>query len=252
MYNSLVTPIIVLLSIAVNIGCAQDSRVDSPQLAFESYRIASANNDYSSLYSTFSPGYRDYMIFEAVFGLRMDDQNKEAIAIYAKYVDEAKLEKFNSEFQQRLTNVLNSLPVLNGFVDSKNVDQAKLEKFKSEVQQQQLTDVQTYAIVSQAIQNKKGIFVDSMKYFERECPDDNKPKFGPLKKLVINKDVASAKTAVTSTIGGLYNDGSGAKDIRHETEMTMDMPVYFIKSNGKWLFATPTEWQNHNTQDTSK
>lgn len=75
---------------------------------------------------------------------------------------------------------------------------------------------------------------------------------GPLAGLVINKGVVSAKTTVTSTIVHYSISGGDAKDIRHEEEMTMEIPVHFINSGGKWLFAAPDEWQPHNAKNAKK
>ncbi len=219
MHSSLATPVLIAFGMIANMAYAQDSRSDSPQVVFESYRTALERDDWNSLYSTLSPGYRDYMIFESVFAMGVGAPCDEANAIIEKYVDKAKFEKLNTAFTQ------------------------------------QPTTEQCIATYSQAIENKKGMFLDCSKYFEqkgKKNPDANKPKFGPLVGLVINENVAFAKCSVTFTIVFYSRTVGDAKDVRHEQETTTDTPCYFIKSDEKWLFSTQTEWQKHNAKDADK
>ena len=211
--------IIVLLSISASIVSAQESPVDSPQLAFDSYKSASENNDWNSLYAAISPGWRDYMIFESVFAMGMNAPNKEGDAIIAKYVDQAKLEKLYAGFKQRPT------------------------------------PDETIKMYSQAIQNKRGMFLECMRHFEKKEKDQSdatKPKFGQLAGLVVNGNVATAKSSLTTTVISYSRIEGDSKDIRQEQEITTDIPVYFIKSDGKWLCSTPAESRNYNAQDTKK
>ena len=219
MHSSFATPVLFAFGMIANMAYAQDSRSDSPQVVFESYRTALERDDWNSLYSTLSPGYRDYMIFESVFAIGVGASSDEANAIIEKYVDKTKFEKLDAAIKQRPTTE------------------------------------QCIAMFSQAIENKKGMFLDCSNYFDqkdKKNPDANKPKFGPLVGLVINENVASAKSSVTSTIVCYSRTVGDAKDVRHVQEMTSDTPVYFIKSGEKWLFSTETEWQKHNAKDANK
>jgi len=212
----LVKSIIVLLSVIGAISNAQESQNDSPQAVFESYRAASGRNDWSSLYSTFSPGYRDFMIFECVFALGMNAPNVETERIMSKYIDQAKLRHLRAKHKQQ--------PAL----------------------------LETHKMFSRAIQNKREMYLDCMKYFDSKRENDaaKKPKYGPLFALVINENVATAKSSVTSTVVSYSRAADDFKDIRRERDVTSEKSIYFIKVDGKWLYATLKEWQSHN--DTGK
>ena len=67
---------------------------------------------------------------------------------------------------------------------------------------------------------------------------------------MINKNVATAKSSVTSTVVSYSRAADDSKDIRREQEVTREKSIYFIKVDGKWLYATLKEWQSHN--DTGK
>ena len=209
-------PLLLALAVVSNASIAQELGCDSPQSAFECHNVSWEKEQWASLFSVLAPGYRDYLIFEARFAMGVGAKGDEADAILAKYVDETKFEKLAATFKRRPTTE------------------------------------QTHEIFSQSIKDKKGMFVDCQKYFAKRNPDRPYPKFGPLVKLVIIKDVASAKTTVTSTIVHWSNAGGDAKDIRHETETTSDIFVYFIKSNGKWFYATKTEWQQKTNKGENK
>ena len=212
----LVKPIIVLLSVIGATSRAQDSQNDSPQAVFESYKAALGKNDWRSLYSTFSPGYRDFMIFECVFAMGMNAPNVETERIMSKYVDQAKLKQLHAQHKQ----------------------QPAIEE--------------THKMLSRAIQNKREMYFDCMKYFHTTHKNDpaKKQKYGPLLGLVINKNVATAKSSVTSTVVSYSRAADDSKDIRREQEVTREKSIYFIKVDGKWLYATLKEWQSHN--DTGK
>jgi len=144
--------------------------------------------------------------------------------------------------------ILGSTPI------AKYVDQAKLEKLYAGFKRRPTPD-ETMKMYSQAIQNKRGMFLDCMRYFEKkekDQPDATKPKFGQLAGLVVDGDVATAMSSVTSTVVSYSRNEGDSKDIRQEQEITTDIPVYFIKSEGKWLYSTLAESQNHNVQDTNK
>ena len=94
MPTSFLIEFVILFGMLASIGYAQDSSVDSPQLAFESYNNAIEKKDWDSLFLLISPAHQDYLIFEAVFAMGMNSPNKEADAIIDKYVDKAKLEEF--------------------------------------------------------------------------------------------------------------------------------------------------------------
>ena len=220
MRNQTIASVIVLLAMLTSTGYAQDSRVDTPQLAFESFKTAFEKNDWDTMYSAISPGRRDYMIFESIFGLGMDDSDPEAKAITTKYVDQAKLESLYAAFKIRPTTA------------------------------------QTIELYSQVIKNKKGMFVDGLKYFENKAKHNldlrPNPRFGQLSDLVIDKKVAAAKSTLTSTVVHYSNAGGDAKDVRHEKIVTREERVYFINLDGKWLYATPEEWQQHNANNSGR
>ena len=217
MHSSLLIPLAVAVSIAVASGCQREVHVDSPQLAFDSYKTASQSNDWIALYSALSPGYRDYMIFESVFAMEMNP-NKESSAIISKYVDHAKLEKL--------------------FIAHK----------------QPLSTEETISIYSQAIKSKEAMFTDCLKYLQKNSHDDpaDNQKFGPLLALEVSGNAATATSTVTSTIVSYSRSPDDTKDIRHEQEVNSDVNMYFVKLNGKWVYSTLTEWQEHKSQDSSK
>ncbi len=103
MHSSFATPVLIAFGMIANMAYAQDSRGDSPQVVFESYRTALERDDWNSLYSTLSPGYRDYMIFESVFAIGVGASSDEANAIIEKYVDKTKFEKLDAAIKQRPT-----------------------------------------------------------------------------------------------------------------------------------------------------
>lgn len=217
MENSFVTQIALMFSLWGTIVCAQDSSADSPQLTFESHRTAVEKKDWNSLFSTISPGYRDHMIFEALFAMGMNE-TEESKAIFEKHIDKTKLEELSAAHD--------SPP----------------------------TAEEGYAILSQAIQDKKGMFVDCLSYVDRSLTDDSakKTKLGPLEGLAIDDNVASAKSRLTTTIVYYSKNPGDAESVRHEEEVSTDISVYFIKSDGKWMYATKDEWKKHKSLDKDK
>ncbi len=98
------------------------------------------------------------------------------------------------------------------------------------------------------------MFLDCLKYRDQQEKKDptKKPKMGPLVNLVVKENAASAISSVTHTIVSYSRNDGDDKDVRHEQEITSNTPIYFIKSDRKWLIATQPEWQKHNALNTGK
>lgn len=210
MSNLIAVSSLVLLTICVNEEGPQEPGRESPELAFATYKTAIAKEDWESLWSVLSSGYRDHLIFEAVFSLGMlSDSNDKAKRIINKYVDEKKVDELASTFKPRPTN-------------------------------QQVTD-----IYLQAIEDKKGMFMESQAFLHARDRNKSGERFGALLGLRVSLDVATAKAKHTTTVVSYHSAGPGLgfPSIKKEKDVTSEIPVYFVTVNGTWVVATENEWR---------
>ncbi len=202
--NSLtIASYLISITVCANESVPQEPGRETPELAFATYKTSFAKEDWESLYSVLSPGYRNRMLFGAMFSLKMVTipTNGDSDKIYAKYVDEQKVEKLEVASKQGLTTH------------------------------------QSFDAFAQAVKDKKGMFIESYTYLYGLRRNNPKEIFGPLYDLWISEDVATAKVKRTLLPG-----------TKNEKEVTSEIAVYFIKVDGKWLFAREDEWRQRKTK----
>ena len=181
----------------------QETKRDSPEVAFDAYKNAMANNNYRAMYSQISPALQDGMIIEAIFAMGSGASSDKADAIMEKYIDKKRFEK----------------------IWSTQKDHQPTEKDISDCYLQSITDKQKF-------------FIESWTYL-RVDRKRKKPqaKFANLSNLKIENVVSSGKSKLTSIDSVFSNDGRLV-----ESTQTTEIDVYFVKSKGKWIVASKSEW----------
>ena len=191
----------------------QETKNDSPESTFKKFVEATDKDDYASLYSSISVEARNRMIFEAVFAMGSGAAGEQADKIMEKYIDQDKLNE--------LAKDLRGSPRPDQFAE----------------------------LYAKAIDDPKGMFVDSYKYLSERSKDKTGPKYGDLYNIKIDGATASANAKVTTTIVSYRKRAGEDKSTRHESKNSSRQPFYFIKSKDKWVLATKNEWQEKRKAD---
>ena len=178
---------------------------DQIRTTFEKFRTAGQENDYRAMYEVVSYESRKRLIFEAILAMGSGAGSKESEQILAKHVNQETLKKVAATLKKPT--------------------------------QDQVMDM--YMI---SIADPKTMFIESYEYLQRFDPNRKNPVFGELGEIEIVGEVAKSKTRVQATIVTYQKAEKGKEAQRMESKEEREMPVYFLRENGQWLYATQKEW----------
>ena len=81
------------------------------------------------------------------------------------------------------------------------------------------------------------MFIESYLYLREFEPNRPKPEFGSLSGIKVTGDVAIAETTVKTSPANIK-----AGKTNDQAQAAEETTVYFLRVNGKWLYATEAEW----------
>ena len=186
----------------------------SPESVYEVYRRATKEKNWDARFAVLSPWQKDWELARLMFAGAMGDKSGEFNKLVEKHIDDRKLERISKRLRKR-----------------------------------KLSDMQIARLTGSCITDKRKLYVGSLRILSKRKVDLG--TWGKLRKLERTGSTARGVVDLT-TYSTVRTKEPGKKGVTKTTKNVTKLDVYFIKTDGKWYYATKDEWKQRQPKKPKK